>query len=288
MKKIEFLQKKALKLFYLKLALEKPFVNDAVVYFRKCINIIKKGGNSFDSIKPLLKKQQGRIINALLYKKKKGIDFIRIINDLFGSNEDIMQKTSMYFDKTTLKKYKLSFELARKQINDEGLLNPSHLVISKVAAKIFSNYTSGRVKELVVTETNELIENSRKKIIEGVQPALSEAIYDKDVDRLRDILDITESWNVQDILNRVEGTSEETELTDDERRDAFGAFHGQKKTWVTMGDDKVRETHDEANGQEQLIDDPFLVGGYLMQYPSDYSLGAPHGETCNCRCSSLF
>ena len=59
-----------------------------------------------------------------------------------------------------------------------------------------------------------------------------------------------------------------------------------QKSWVTVGDDKVRETHVDADGQQQAVDVPFdLAGGQLM-FPTDGSLGADVSEIANCRCSS--
>ncbi len=290
MNKRQFLAKQSLKLLRLKLDLERPLVNDLTVYFRACVQKIKKGSNDFEPVKPLLKKHQGRIINVLLHKKKKSVDLLKILNDLFICNEDRIQRDSLNIDKTTLKKYRLSIDLAKEQLNKDGLLNPSYMVICKVASTIFKGYSPGRIKEIAITETNGLIESSRKKIIEDVQPSLSTAIHDQDIDSLKDIFDLTESWNVFEILDQVE-TSSEDGLTEDESRDIFAGFHGQKKIWVTMGDDLVRTfpfDHDSANGQEQFIDDPFVVSGELLQFPGDWSLGASLGNLINCRCSALY
>lgn len=54
------------------------------------------------------------------------------------------------------------------------------------------------------------------------------------------------------------------------------------KQWRTRGDDKVRKAHREVDGQLQLVDDPFTVGGTAMQYPGDPT--APASLTVNCRC----
>jgi len=60
------------------------------------------------------------------------------------------------------------------------------------------------------------------------------------------------------------------------------------KTWWTVGDDKVREAHREADGQQQSIDDAFVVDGELMLNPGDTSLGASPGNTINCRCTAEY
>lgn len=58
-----------------------------------------------------------------------------------------------------------------------------------------------------------------------------------------------------------------------------------RKRWITMRDKKVRETHREVDGQVKAIDDLFYVGGSLMSYPRDGSLGANSAEIIGCRCS---
>ncbi len=55
------------------------------------------------------------------------------------------------------------------------------------------------------------------------------------------------------------------------------------KTWQTMGDDRVRPTHEDADGQEVNASDPFTVGGEELMYPCD-SAGSL-AETSGCRCS---
>lgn len=61
-----------------------------------------------------------------------------------------------------------------------------------------------------------------------------------------------------------------------------------RKTWVTVGDKRVRPTHRAASGQRRDIDEPFIVGGAALMYPGDMSLGAPIRETAGCRCSAVY
>jgi len=56
------------------------------------------------------------------------------------------------------------------------------------------------------------------------------------------------------------------------------------KTWNTMGDDRVRETHWPMDGVRIPIDEMFDVNGYDMMYPGDTDHGAPPEEVINCRC----
>lgn len=67
--------------------------------------------------------------------------------------------------------------------------------------------------------------------------------------------------------------------------DAFYQKGVRKKRWCTERDSRVRPTHRSAEGQIRLIEEPFQVGGYLLMFPGDTSLGAPASETANCRCA---
>lgn len=56
------------------------------------------------------------------------------------------------------------------------------------------------------------------------------------------------------------------------------------KTWRTMEDEKVRESHADIDGLTIPVDRLFEVGDSLMAYPKDTSYDASAEETVNCRC----
>lgn len=58
------------------------------------------------------------------------------------------------------------------------------------------------------------------------------------------------------------------------------------RTWVSVGDDRVRDSHQEADGQTIGIADSYDVGGESLDYPGDPS-GSPE-ETYNCRCGEDY
>ncbi len=60
----------------------------------------------------------------------------------------------------------------------------------------------------------------------------------------------------------------------------------QYKQWLTAEDDKVRETHAEADGQTVPVDQPFDVGGESLDYPGDPA--GSDDEVCNCRCTVIY
>lgn len=55
-----------------------------------------------------------------------------------------------------------------------------------------------------------------------------------------------------------------------------------EKRWVAHHDEKTRATHRAIDGTTQILNRPFLVGGYPMQYPGDPA--GPISELANCRC----
>ena len=59
------------------------------------------------------------------------------------------------------------------------------------------------------------------------------------------------------------------------------------KTWVTEGDERVRQAHVEVDMKTIPIDDYFLVGTDTMRYPHDYLNGSP-GNLINCRCICTY
>lgn len=71
-------------------------------------------------------------------------------------------------------------------------------------------------------------------------------------------------------------------------RDDANRLGVNEKRWQTVGDSNVRPSHSAANGQVKQSDEPFDVGGFPMQYPSDMSMGAPLSEVMGCRCVTSY
>lgn len=59
------------------------------------------------------------------------------------------------------------------------------------------------------------------------------------------------------------------------------------KTWVTEGDERVRETHVEVDMMRIPIDDMFHVGNDEMRYPHDFMYGSAE-NLVNCRCTCIY
>lgn len=58
------------------------------------------------------------------------------------------------------------------------------------------------------------------------------------------------------------------------------------KRWSSVGDDRTRPSHADANGQTVWMDEPFIVGGEYLDAPHDPN--APAAQVVQCRCRVLF
>lgn len=58
-----------------------------------------------------------------------------------------------------------------------------------------------------------------------------------------------------------------------------------KKRWLTMLDDKVRQTHSEVEGDTIGIDEVFQVGNSQMRFPHDLASSPDPKEVIGCRCA---
>lgn len=61
-----------------------------------------------------------------------------------------------------------------------------------------------------------------------------------------------------------------------------------RKVWKSEGDERVRDTHVVADGQDIPITDLFLVGESYLLFPGDVSNGAEEKELANCRCIAEY
>ena len=57
-----------------------------------------------------------------------------------------------------------------------------------------------------------------------------------------------------------------------------------QKTWVAMGDNRVRDSHTIIDGTTIPLDEVFHLDGGDMRFPRDADLGASDDEISGCRC----
>lgn len=107
--------------------------------------------------------------------------------------------------------------------------------------------------------------------------------FDTMTSRIGDLFDGFRSW----YADRVGGDEAVTTVNATAYSAAsWGAVDGVMRAWVTQQDEKVRDSHAEADGQQQPVDTPFDVGGEALWYPGDPD-GSPE-NVINCRCYLEF
>jgi uncharacterized protein with gpF-like domain len=61
------------------------------------------------------------------------------------------------------------------------------------------------------------------------------------------------------------------------------------KRWVPILDNNTRDAHAAMAMEEWYqIDDPYIVGGELLMFPGDTSMGASAWNIVNCRCTEIY
>lgn len=173
------------------------------------------------------------------------------INEAIEFNRDLLQSVDIFVSgnsiATTTEK---SLQDTVNKIIQEAQqqeIELSNLQVAKLAKKKFDSLTQGRVDTISMTQTQQASEGSKHTELSVLQQ--NNAIFPLAAVAL--------------------------------------ATATLKKTWHTMLDSRVRHAHSEAELQTVNFNDPYTVGGQLLMYPGDTSLGATPGNIINCRCASI-
>lgn len=260
----------------IKISLENPFKRELKTYFAQQTKRISRGQDII-SIAHVLEIQYRRIVRKLTGIRLKEDDSEieeRILLILLGR----AALQSMRIDKTTNKYLRRSIELARSELAESGDILPSIATINLIAANIMRGYNKNRVGSISVFETQALTEKIRSELTDIATEKMNIAIFEENQRLAQEAADLAESIRLQEIADEI-GEISTGEL--------FLALKLLEKTWVTMGDKKVRPWHKQANYQTVLIGEPFIVHGESLMYPGDMSLGASLKNVSGCRCSSI-
>jgi len=266
----------ARKYVAIKQKLESPFRTELRKYFA-IQNRRIAAGLEIQTIAPVLDHQYKRIVRKLTGIRLKQDDQEtedRILLILFGRAGLQAQR----IDKTTNKYLRRSIELARAELAESGDILPSILTINLIAANIMRGYNKNRVGGISVFETQALTEKIRDELTNIATEKMNIAIFEENQALAQEAADLAESIRFQSIADDI-GKVPIGEL--------FLAVKLLMKTWVTMGDKKVRPTHNVANFQTIPENEAFVVGGFRLMFPGDSSLGAPLKETAGCRCTKV-
>lgn len=141
---------------------------------------------------------------------------------------------------------------------------------------------SSRESTVSVTETNWIAEASQSTALHITTPILTLA-NKKELELLQNV-----SSNIT-LRNIDFGNFEELYPENSyEYNSLMNTLSHPKKKWIDIGDNKVRESHARISGTEVNENEPFILPGGKLMYPSDDSLGVELEEIVNCRCWAMY
>lgn len=268
--------KRARRNLTLKLALEKTFSRELVSYF----NEIRKDVVSFYTA-------TGLLINADIYQKQTEAllerHYKRVIRNFINEGK--------YSYRKSLEAKGIEYKQEQEE-EDEKIKATSVLIALAFVESIIQR----RALQLIET-TNDNIKDTAAKATKKAKESGTK-VHDeinKGLDRTFKaryaMIALTEtqfmaerSKNIEAAVISRNGDVDPSSIND-------GVVTGNpdvKKEWAAILDDRTRGGHAMADGQTQNMNDPYIVNGEYLMYPSDTSMGASLGNIINCRCSSLY
>lgn len=130
------------------------------------------------------------------------------------------------------------------------------------------------VREAMVARVRRIMAVTEERAAEVVAALLGGGDLDAVIARVKGTFEQRQVWAAETARTEVTGAVNEASL-------ATAARHGLAyKRWLSSRDDRVRPTHQVADGQQVALVAPFTVGGFPLRWPGD-PLGPPQ-EVINC------
>lgn len=245
----------------IKLQIESAFRKDLKNYFRKVNRDFVNDYKQYGQVNPVDKNKDE--LRKLLLK------YYKMINRKFGFQT--RTNNLKFFKEIEVKSPQVEFEIQRQF----DIYNETH---SAEQADIISSTNKKEQQEYVQKiKADAAIAGyllSDAEVAEQTGSLLT-GIYDSRVDTIA----TTETQNVAENSKFIEASVISGIA-------AVGLL--LMKRWVSVLDERTRQEHVDADGQEVAAFDPFLVGSDKLMKPGDFSLGAKPGNVINCRCGAVY
>jgi len=171
----------------------------------------------------------------------------------------------------------------RNSLTDE--INATILLLilgrAKSQAKIITETTNEIMTNSVTSVINDAVSNNIRLTNAETAKQAQDKIKERNPGR-SELIAETETQAVAE-----ESKFTEAQRLNDELKKNRVVQQVIEKEWMTMGDQMVRAAHARANGQKRAIQEPYIVGGEMLRFPGDMSLGASIWNVVRCRCISL-
>ena len=146
---------------------------------------------------------------------------------------------------------------------------------SKKRSLLMTNTTAKDMKKAVDIAQNELIEEGIEITNKVVSKRATSKLKEFSKSRLSTII-------ATETALPAEKTKQDTGST----LLKYNLSKVSRKIWITRGDETVRDTHAEANGQTVRLNKSYFVGGEFLRYPLDER--GSFKNIVNCHCSSVL
>jgi predicted HTH domain antitoxin len=273
--------KESRRLLASKLLLEGIVSVDLIRYFGSLTKYVR-AGEALPSIQPVIEGHHNRIKRHLLGNAKVKQEIKeRLYDDIDYFLHNKAKYKSSIIDDFTNELLEKSRNEAREELTKEGEALPGDKEVLVVASRILRNRNKGRVATIANDNTQGIVEGMREVIVKRAHTELQTSITEDDKDTAEELYLLSNDYTTYKV-------SEHMKDGDKEKLWLLAILASATKTWVTMGDNRVRDWHVKADGQTVPINEPFVSGGQLLMYPGDMSLGASLENILNCRCSALY
>jgi len=222
----------------------------------------------------------------------------RDINVIWGATGNIPTLSSFEFELAVLLKQhyravaKAFYKEIQKEAKQAGLaleVKQGQEVIDNEIINFITSQSASQAAIILGTTTKEL-----QQIMSSV--LLNSALSDTPLSQLQIGKEIqkqfTDRTGARVDTIAITETNMTAERVKNIESDAFASQLAQTgqaliNTWNTTLDERTRPAHVAADRQEVKQGRPYMVGGEMLKFPGDMSLGASIGNTINCRCSSV-
>ena len=217
--------------------------------------------------------------NMSLQQKMAAMNKYNRLQNLCSQMADVLQDTNRtaqsFISKSMQNVYKMNYNFSAEQLGFSVLDNTA-----------VRNILTGEVNPF--TKLSIAGEQDKRAIIRKLESELTTGILKgESIPNIAKRLKTVAESYLGDTI-RIART--ETTRIENSARQAVGDEGVKKgfnmwKRWSATGDERTRDEHLAADGQEVPNNEPFTVGGEQMMYPGDISLGASAWNVIQCRCT---
>ena len=214
---------------------------------------------------------QQRYVLAMKYDRLE-----KMIDQLTISLKDINSECVKMINNQMLNVYSVNNTFESNRLNIYPSLNKN--AIKGVLTKEIVPFEKLAIDTL---KNSELIRNNlTRELLNGIMQGDS---INGIATRIKGVMETSLKDSIR--IARTETTRVENKARYDVGKQAENAGLKVVKEWVATHDSRTREWHNEADGQQVPLDEPFIVGGEEIMYPADPNASAEN--VINCRCTMI-